>query len=136
NPILDPANHWPSEVPATIFVRVDDDDCYALTSFMLNTRNCPPIVYNYVSVNNDVVNDFFHIDGLRNIFLNNKIEVYNRWGALVWSGDNNSPEWDGIATKGIVFPDGKIPDGTYFYVLHLNDPDYSEPLKGFLYLTH
>ena len=136
NPILDPSNFYPLEIPATIFVRVDDDDCHALASFELNTRNCPPIVYNYVSVNNDGVNDYFHIEGLRDIFLNHKLEVYNRWGALVWSGDNNSPEWDGIATKGIIFPDGKIPDGTYYYVLHLNDPDYAEPLKGFLYLMH
>jgi len=136
SPITAISHYSPFEVPATVFVRIDDDDCFALTSFVLSTRNCPPIVYNYVSVNNDGVNDTFHIDGLRDIFLNYKLDVYNRWGALVWSGNNYTPEWDGIATKGIVFPDGKIPDGTYYYVLHLNDPDYPEPLKGFLYLIH
>jgi gliding motility-associated-like protein len=136
NPILNPGNYQATEIPHTLFVRVGDADCYAVTSFELRTRNCPPVVYNYVSVNNDGLNDTFHIDGLRDIFLNHTIDVYNRWGALVWSGNNHIPEWDGIATKGTIFPDGKIPDGTYYYVLHLNDPDYPEPMKGFLYLVH
>ena len=30
----------------------------------------------------------------------------------------------------------KAPDGTYFYFIFLNDPDYPEPLKGFLFLNH
>src|SRR5690606_26475968 len=83
SPITAISHYSPFEVPATVFVRIDDDDCFALTSFVLSTRNCPPIVYNYVSVNNDGVNDTFHIDGLRDIFLNYKLDVYNRWGALV-----------------------------------------------------
>ena len=136
NPIINTSNYSVLEIPTRIFVRIDDGECYAVTSFELRTRNCPPTVYNFVSVNNDGLNDTFHIDGLRDIFLNHKIDVYNRWGALVWSGNNNLPEWDGTATKGLIFPEGKIPDGTYYYVLYLNDPDYSEPLKGFLYLVH
>ena len=27
------------------------------------------------------------------------------------------------------------PEGTYYYILYLNDPDYTEPLTGYLYLT-
>jgi hypothetical protein len=28
------------------------------------------------------------------VFLNFTIEIYNRWGALIWQGDNNTI-WDG-----------------------------------------
>ena len=136
NPILNTSDYVTTEIPHTIFVRVDSDDCFAVTFFELNTRNCPPIVYNFISVNNDGFNDSFHVDGLRDIFLKHTIDIYNRWGALIWSGNNSVPEWDGIATKGTVFSDGKVPDGTYYYIIHLNDPDYAEPLKGFLYLVH
>jgi len=31
--------------------------------------------------------------------------------------------------------DSSSPKGTYFYVLNLNDPDYPEPITGYLYYT-
>ncbi len=120
--------------PKTIFVRIDNENCYSITSFLLTTKNCPPTVYNYISANNDSVNDHFAIDGLRDIFINYRIEIYNRWGKLVWTGNNNSEDWDGHVKDG--FDISKAPDGTYFYLIFLNDKDYPEPLKGFLYLNH
>ncbi|MET0759803.1 MAG: gliding motility-associated C-terminal domain-containing protein, partial [Flavobacterium sp.] len=61
--------------------------------------------------------------------------IYNRWGALVWTGNNNTGDWDGFATKGILLDNHEIPAGTYYYVIELNDPDYQSPLVGYLYLT-
>jgi gliding motility-associated-like protein len=37
------------------------------------------------------------------VFLNFTIEIYNRWGALIWQGDNNTSDWDGYANKGMLF---------------------------------
>ncbi len=119
--------------PTEIFVRIDGPECYAITSFWLRTRNCPPRVYNYISANNDGYNDDFFIDGLRDIFLHYKLSVYNRWGRLVWTGNNNIPNWTGHNNEGFIPLDGTTPDGTYFYILELNDPDYPSPLKGYLY---
>jgi len=85
-------------------------------------------------VNGDGLNDTFHIDGLRDIFVNFKLEIYNRWGKWVWTGNNNTPEWDGYIKDGI--GSKQAPDGTYFYILHLNDPDYPKALNGYLYLNH
>ena len=134
NPILNTTNYVAATTPKEIFIRVTNDHCFAVTSFLLATRNCPPTVYNYVSVNNDTYNDTFTIGGLRNIFLNFKLEVYNRWGKLLWTGDNNTEDWDGYIRDG--FDSKNAIDGTYFYLLFLNDIDYPEPLKGFLYLNH
>ncbi|TBX68744.1 gliding motility-associated C-terminal domain-containing protein [Flavobacterium silvisoli] len=134
NPISDPDHYVAYTTPKTIFVRIDNENCYSITSFSLTTRNCPPTVYNYISANNDSVNDRFVVDGLKTIFTNFRIEIYNRWGRLVWTGNKDSEDWDGRVKDG--FEISKAPDGTYFYVIYLNDKDYPEPLKGFLYLNH
>jgi hypothetical protein len=46
-------------------------------------------------------------------------------GALIWQGDNNTSDWDGYANKGMLFDNQKCPDGTYYYVIELNDSEYS-----------
>lgn len=134
NPILNTTNYVAITTPKEIFVRVTNAACFATTSFLLTTRNCPPTVYNYVSVNNDTINDTFFIAGLRNIFLNFKLEIYNRWGRLIWTGNQNTQDWDGYIKEGVGAKNA--PDGTYFYLLFLNDAEYSEPRSGFLYLNH
>ncbi|WP_445721865.1 T9SS type B sorting domain-containing protein [Flavobacterium sp.] len=133
NPIFNASNYEALTTPKEIFIRIEDNDCFAITSFTLLTENCPPIIYNAVSDNNDGLNDSFFIDGLRDIFVDFKLEIYNRWGKLVWTGDNNKPNWKGEIEEGI--GSKQAPDGTYFYILYLNDPSYPEPLNGYLYLT-
>jgi gliding motility-associated-like protein len=134
NPILNTTNYSANLTPAQVFVRINNEHCFSITSFLLATTNCPPTVYNYVSANNDGTNDEFFIDGLQNIFLDYKIEIYNRWGRLVWTGNEYTGNWKGYVQDGI--ESTKASDGTYFYFIYLNDPNYSEPLKGFLYLNH
>jgi gliding motility-associated-like protein len=134
NAILNTANYVAAATPKEIFVRVADENCFSITSFLLVTRNCPPTVYNYVSVNNDTRNDSFTIKGLRDIFLDFKLEIYNRWGKLLWTGNQNTENWDGYVKDGVSLKSAA--DGTYFYLLYLNDVDYPEPLKGFLYIKH
>lgn len=136
NPILNASNYHADATPHRIWFRLAGEECYNVGSFDLTVRNCPPTVYNYVSNNNDGFNDYFHIDGLRDIFVNFRLFVYNRWGILVWKGDNSMEDWDGTATKGLRWDGSEMPDGTYYYVLELHDPDYPEPLTGFLYLAH
>jgi gliding motility-associated-like protein len=136
NPIVNTTNYIALNTPRTIYIRLDNSSgCYSITSFELTTKNCPPIVNNFVTPDNDGYNDNFHIEGLKDIFLNHKISIYNRWGKLVWTGNNNSNEWDGIANNGLLLDDNQIPSGTYYYVIELNDIDYPEPLTGYLYLT-
>ena len=101
---------------------------------MLTTKNCPPIVYNYISANNDTVNDEFFIAGLYDVFLDFKLEIYNRWGQLIWTGNNNVENWKGYVKDSI--GNRNAPDGTYFYLLFLNDVDYPQPLTGYLFLKN
>ena len=136
NPILNTINYIALNTPKIIYIRLDNEGgCYSITSFVLTTKNCPPVVNNFVSPDNDGYNDTFHIEGLKDIFLNHKISIYNRWGKLVWTGNNNSNEWDGFANNGLLIDEKQIPSGTYYYVIELNDAEYNEPLTGYLYLT-
>ncbi len=69
-------------------------------------------VYNVFTPNNDSQNDYFEIDHAE-LFPEMLVEVYNRWGRLLFStkgyGDDN--RWDG--TSG-----GKdVPVGTYYYII-------------------
>jgi gliding motility-associated-like protein len=135
NPILNASDYTAATTPHDIFARVSNGPCFTVTSLRLLARNCPPTIYNYVSANNDGVNDTFHIDGLHDIFLNFNLQVYNRWGQKVWEGGNDSPEWTGQVTQGWRTGNQGAPDGTYFYMLDLHDRDYPEPYTGFLYLN-
>ena len=133
NPIFNTSNYITFSTPKELFIRIENENCYTITSFLLTTKNCPPIVYNFVSANNDTVNDTFYIKGLRNIFVNFNLEVYNRWGILIWKGNNNTEDWDGYVKNGV--SNQQATDGTYFYILNLNDIDYPNPLTGFLFIN-
>ncbi|MFN7045019.1 MAG: gliding motility-associated C-terminal domain-containing protein [Flavobacterium sp.] len=132
NPIINSSAYETITTPKEIFVRIDNG-CYSVTSFMLLTENCPPVVYNAVSPNGDGSNDTFFIEGLRDVFVNFELLIFNRWGKHLWTGNNNKPDWDGYVEEGV--GSTQAPAGTYFYILHLNDPVYKEPLTGYLYIN-
>ncbi len=77
------------------------------------------VVYNEFSPNNDGANDIFHIDCIEN-FPDNKLDVYNRYGSLVYSKRHYANDWDGTANvSGVINKDDKLPAGTYYYVLDI-----------------
>lgn len=136
NAITNTSQFTSTSNPQSIYVRSDNGVCYAVTSFLLNTKKCKPITYNYITPNGDGYNDTFFVENLRNIFLNFKMSIYNRWGNLIWTGRHADADWNGIANVDKVGPDNKTaPTGTYYFVLELNDPDYPEPIVGWVYVT-
>jgi len=136
NTLTNVTSYETNETSKEIFIRVSNDFCFTIVSFSLLTKNCPPKVYNLVTANNDGANDTFFIEGLRNIFVNFTLEIYNRWGNLVWQGNNQTEDWNGYSTKGPRIMGDKVTPGTYYYILNLNDPSYPEALTGFIHLTN
>eukprot|EP00388_Colpodella_angusta_P001430 GDKJ01004577.1.p1 GENE.GDKJ01004577.1~~GDKJ01004577.1.p1 ORF type:complete len:2063 (+),score=134.68 GDKJ01004577.1:1736-7924(+) len=70
------------------------------------------------SPNGDGVNDTFVIDGV-NADERANLEVYNRWGSLVYASTDYKNDWNGMPNTGlriIEVGDG-LPSGTYFYVV-------------------
>jgi mucin-2 len=87
------------------------------------------------SPNDDTVNDEFVIKNLPLKFPNFKLEIYNRYGNSVYSGNANTPNWNGTTTeKGIKVGNEKLPVGVYFYVLDFND-GLKKPKQGRVYLS-
>jgi gliding motility-associated-like protein/uncharacterized repeat protein (TIGR01451 family) len=76
------------------------------------------VIYNEFSPNTDGHNDVFRIDCIEN-YPNNKFEVYNRYGALVYQQNHYANNWDGTANvSGAINKDDKLPSGTYYYILN------------------
>ena len=91
------------------------------------------IIYNEFSPNGDGVNDFFQIDCISR-FPNNKLEVYNRWGNIVFEQRNYDNTWDGTSNgRATINKDRQLPVGTYYYILNLGDG--TAPRSGWLYIN-
>ncbi len=86
------------------------------------------------SPDNDGVNDTWIIRGIEK-YPGNSVAIYNRWGNLVYAQhgyDNSSHVFTGKANRLTSLGAGDLPEGTYFYVIQLDDGE--EPIKGFLVL--
>ncbi|MBC8047423.1 MAG: gliding motility-associated C-terminal domain-containing protein [Fimbriimonadaceae bacterium] len=83
---------------------------------------------NSFSPNGDGINDYFLIEGLE-IYSSFNLKIFNRWGDLVFETTDKSILWDGKAYGQVALPEGKLPDGTYFYVLQ---PENSLTLYGYI----
>ncbi|NAY92641.1 DUF11 domain-containing protein [Muricauda sp. JGD-17] len=91
------------------------------------------VIYNEFSPNGDGVNDFFKIDCISR-FPNNRLQVYNRWGNIVYEKRGYGNDWDGIANGRAAVQKGDLlPVGTYYYILELGDG--SEPKTDWLYIN-
>lgn len=121
--------------PQTIFVRVDNANCFVIESFLLLVENCPPDIPNGFSPDGDGVNDTFFIPGLREIFQNFKLAIYNRYGVKVWEGDNTTEDWDGFSNTGLLNNTGRLPAGTYYYVLDFNEVQTKKKV-GYVYMNY
>jgi gliding motility-associated-like protein len=85
-------------------------------------------VYTGVTANKDGVNDRWQIDNITE-FPDNRVWIYNRWGAEVFSVkgyDNETKYWP---TDDLL---NKLSSSTYFYVIELGDG--SKPVKGWVEL--
>ncbi|MEO8587785.1 MAG: gliding motility-associated C-terminal domain-containing protein [Flavobacteriales bacterium] len=73
--------------------------------------------------NGDGWNDVWVIDYI-DLFPLCEVEVYNRWGELLFQSVGYKQPWDGR------YNDGFVPVGTYYYVVKLNDPRFPDAYTG------
>lgn len=81
------------------------------------------IIYNGVTPNGDGHNDYFIIKNIHK-YPNNSVEIINRWGSSVFNttnydrnGDGSDNVFAGQAKGKGVNASGKLPSGTYFYIV-------------------
>ncbi|WP_442267608.1 DUF7507 domain-containing protein [Tenacibaculum sp. ZS6-P6] len=120
----------------------NDEEVSDLSDFESLTNDNPTIVplenddviiYNIFTPNNDGDNDLFVIGGIES-FPNNRLEIFNRWGNLVYKKSGYDNTWNGTSNGRVTIQvNEKLPTGTYYYVLDLGNG--SKPKVGWLYIN-
>lgn len=112
-----------------------DDDCLVIPA-------CSILVHNAITPNDDGTNDVFYIENIENVFCfpTNTVEIYNRWGALVYETtqyNNSDRSFKGFSEgKVTVNKEDQLPTGTYFYILqYTNSAGDLIKKDGYLYLS-
>ena len=99
---------WPGTYTITLQVTTADG-CTDATSQDYQVLGGDIVIPNVFSPNSDGTNETFHITNVE--FYHNQLTIYSRWGNKVYEVTNYKNQWDGAG----------LPDGTYFYVLQMDD---------------
>lgn len=86
------------------------------------------------SPNGDNVNDTFRIPDIEFLYPDYSLEIFNRYGNVMFKGNINKPNWDGRNSESAGFGDGIAANGVYFYIINFNK-DNKPPKQGRLYLN-
>ncbi|PKR80165.1 hypothetical protein CW751_10895 [Brumimicrobium salinarum] len=111
----------------------DGNNCENIDSVnvsVLTGKNCL-VVTQLVTPNSDGNNDTWIIEGVEQ-YPNVEVNIFNRWGSLLYNNKQYANEWSGEVNKGLkIVPEGQVPEGTYYYTIDLND-GVTEIINGFI----
>jgi gliding motility-associated-like protein len=116
-PVIDITGGTPGEYMVTV---TNAEGCIAEASVMVPETSCE--LPKGVSPNGDGLNDYFDLS-LMDI---EKIEIFNRYGLIIYEAANYKKEWCG-QTDG----EKEVPTGTYYYVIKLST---GKQITGWVYL--
>ncbi len=104
-----------------------------VTLLPITHDDCDCIINDGISDNDDSENENLDLCNLPEVFPNYELEVFNRYGTIVFKGDNNTGLFEG---KSNVSPTigNKLPTGIYFYVFNPKNGD-TAPFQGNVYLS-
>lgn len=112
---------------------VDNNGCTQSICARVGGRDCEDFCdftfYDVVTANQDGFNDFWVVDNIA-ICPDNKLEIFNRWGNVVYNANGYQNDWEGQMNDG-----DRLPEGTYFYILKVNSP-VEEVYKGMISLKY
>jgi len=92
----------------------DDAEPTPLSLNSLRDNDSDILIPEGFSPNSDGINDFFIIK--KPVSLRASLEIYNRWGGLVYKTEDYKNDWNGG-----VIAETNVPAGTYFYVIKLSN---------------
>ncbi len=92
-----------------------------------------------VTPNGDIQNDTFKVDfpinedSTDDCNIRVHLQIYNRWGALVYENLNYQNDWTGEAAKDALGSKEKSPRATYYYIIELENSGMP-PIQGYFLL--
>jgi gliding motility-associated-like protein len=100
-------------------------------------NSCSPVACDVVipeafTPDGDGINDVFVIEGIE-LYPNNTISIFNRWGVLVYQESNYQNNWNGTTQSTFTLGGQDLPTATYYYVFDSMDENVGV-LKGYIYL--
>jgi gliding motility-associated-like protein len=109
------------------FVTETLNGCEGPSSIVVITiENCEITIPTAITPNGDQINDTWEVIDLDAVYPDNIVQIYNRWGSLIFehlSNSGSSPyndnQWDGT------YEGTELPVGSYYYVIQLNDDEGS-----------
>lgn len=86
----------------------------------------------FISPNGDNQNDLWIIENIE-LYPQSRVQVFNRWGGLVYEMENYDNSWDGKSNQSnLKLGNDYLPSGTYYYVIDKGDGENT--YTGYLYL--
>ncbi|MFI1773631.1 HYR-like domain-containing protein [Thalassobellus citreus] len=145
--IFDPTNiEWDAETVITgmnykFRYTTTDQGCISITEIDVVVNYCKVlpcgendvVISKAVTPNGDAYNEFFEISGIELCGFRYDVKIFNRWGALIYEADDYQNDWNGFAHKSSVGTAGKVPNGTYYYIVNIKDSGLN-PITGPVYL--
>ncbi|QCE43223.1 Ig-like domain-containing protein [Psychroserpens sp. NJDZ02] len=86
-----------------------------------------------VTPNGDSYNEFFTVGGVEQCGFIIDLKIFNRFGDIVFESRDYQNDWNGESPSGSVGSAGRLPNGTYYYVINILDSGI-KPIAGPLYL--
>ncbi|WP_426430274.1 gliding motility-associated C-terminal domain-containing protein [Winogradskyella sp. HB-48] len=116
----------PTEVEVNVTI---DDDCVVLPCGAEDV-----VISKTVTANGDSYNEFFTITGVEDCGFVVELQIFNRWGAEIYKNNNYQNDWNGDAHSSSVGSSGKVPTGTYYYIINLRNSGL-KPFAGPIYVA-
>jgi hypothetical protein len=116
-------------------------NCESITRFPIQTIIVDSNLnfFNLITIDDNELNKELVILGIEQ-FPNNSIQIFNRYGDLVWSGinyDNAKNTFKGMSNvSGVVSTASYLPTGTYFFLLTYPNECAKSELKGFIHIDN
>lgn len=109
------------------YVTETENNCEGPASLVeIIIEECDIIIPTAFTPDGDAVNNVWEIVNLDNVYPNNVVWVYNRWGGLLFNSDPgqyNVKPWDGT------YKGDLMAVGSYYFIIEFNDKD-DESAKG------